>query len=232
VLRENRIDPSLFWGVERHLIAAVLGGWHIARQKSGHLFIDWSESIPSRMAALSAIGVSFSVGLLPRPGYDTPLIPDFLSRAKLDPALGATAATVRNPSFHPVLIEAVVNAIEQGHPMPRPHGDNAFFIQAGAQLDQHAVQDIALLSLLKSHIDTAFEAKNTGLAADLGLSSTYFRPRERISREAIRDAIYREATTRAAASEDVRTRERDQRIAYVLRAWSDYQRNGHVSMQR
>lgn len=223
ILTDNGIDPSLFWGVERHLIAAILGGWKVGRQLSGHLYLNWSKSIPKRTAALAPTGAKVSIGVLPRAGFSMPLISDFLSRAGLDPEAGANVDRVRNPSFHPSLIEAVVNAIEAGHPMPGPHEANDFFDLINSPEVQTIGPEAPFVTLLKAHIDTVFEKRNVELAEALNLPADYFVPDERIDLPTIRAEIDREATIRAAIPERLRDRERASRAALAQMVWAAYQ---------
>ncbi|QUJ76815.1 hypothetical protein KDD17_01765 [Sulfitobacter albidus] len=224
VLRKHKIDPTLFWGVERHLIAAVLGGWNIGRQLSGHLYLDWSESIPERVAALKPTGVPISIGLLPRTGFDIPLISDFLTRANLDPKAGTSVESVRNPSYHPSMIEAVLNAIEAGHSMPGPHEANEFFLQANTQIIQKVESETQLTSQLKCTIDTIFEQKNVRIARELNLPPEYFMPKDHIDPDIMREKIFTEAAKRAAVPEELRNRERQSRAALAQMAWLIFQR--------
>lgn len=219
VLHANNVDPSLFWGIERHLIASILGGWEIGRQLSGHLYFDWSESVRERRDALAALDIPLSIGLLPRKGFETPLIPDFLARAGLDPKLGETVADTRNTAWNPNLTEAVLNAIEAGFKMPRPHQANEFFINATLTKGLSKTPDVRFVSRLKMHIDTTFEAKNTDLARELGLTPEYFEPKRRISGERIREIIADEAAIRAAVPVDVRQREVAARATLAQIAW-------------
>lgn len=230
-LRDHNIDPTLFWGVERHLIAAALGGMHHARQLSGHLHFDWSQSISERIEALTPLGVSMSVGLLPHAGTNFPLIPDFLTRAGviLDADHGAestqkmTAESIKNPSYHPSIIQAVVDTIEAGHSMPGPHAANVFFNHPNTPRIQNFNTNTALLSLLKDHIDTIFEQKNVQLAKSLNLPPEYFAPQKHVDLETICQEIQREATARGKTSIKQREQERAQRISAVHQAWIAFQ---------
>lgn len=225
VLRRHGLDPTLFWGVERHLIAAILGGWHIGRQLSGHLYLDWSRALPERAAALDRPGLSLSVGLLPRPGFDIALIPDFLARAGLDPAAGRNLRAVGNPAYSPALVEAVANAVEAGQPMPGPHEANAFFDRATRAAAGDA-PDLPFLSRLKAHIDTEFEAANGAVARSFGFPAGYFTPATRIDGDAIRREIAAQAAARAAVPEDLRARDRSARVALARAAWALYRDGG------
>ena len=223
ILRAHGLDPMLFWGVERHLIAGILAGWEVGRQLSGHLYFDWSQSIPERAAALKACGASLSVGYLPRHSAARPLLSDFFARVGLDAAAGHAFPQVFNPAYPPALIEATLNAIESGYPMPGPHEANEFFEVATAATGAGAPLHPQFVTRLKHHIDTAFEAKNARFAKAYGLPSEYFAPLEHVDLDTIRTEIFAEAAFRAAIPEEQRHRERLSRSMLAQISWAAYQ---------
>lgn len=225
VLEDNGLDPSLFWGTERHLIAAILGGWQLGRQLSGHLYLDWSESVRERAAALAPLGVLLSIGLLPRTGFPRPLIPDFLDRAgiTLDADFTSDKAGGRQNQAYPVaVIESVVAAIEAGCVMPGPHEGNDFFAHClGASGSAPAI-DMTFLTPLKDHIDTAFAERNARFSSEMKLPSSYFEPDVRIGTAEIRDRIEAEAARRAAGAPDIARRSQAALAALVQIAWNTF----------
>ena len=224
VLTANGLDPVLFWGVERHLIAAILGGWEIGRQPSGHLYLDWSQSVTARAEALAPLGVSVSVGCLPRPGFEFDLIADFLDRAGVDPASYSKGHRVSNAAYPAAIVEGVMNAIEAGHSMPDPHEANDFFGFRTNIIPDEADADGYFLSRLKSHIDTVFEDKNETFSREFNLPAGYFTPAERIDAETIRAETFAEAARRAAVPEQLRQRERAARSTLARMAWAAFRR--------
>lgn len=217
VLRDHGLDPSVFWGVERHLIAVILGGWEVGRQLSGHLYLDWSRSVPERVEALA---VPLSVGVLPRPGFARPLIADFLGRIGLPETLAAAVEQLRNPAFPPALIEGVFAAIEAGHAMPGPHEHNDFFERMGAVTAGGEKPAEPFLSLLRDRVDTAFAAANTIFAGQFDLPAAYFAPDRQVTQAQAEDAIRREAQARAALPSALRAREQAARAALGRMAWA------------
>lgn len=220
VLREHGLDPSLFWGVERHLIAVLLGGWMAGRQLSGHFYLDWSQSVPERVEALAALGVPLSVGLLPRPGFERPLIADFLGRIGLPETLAEAVEQLRNPAFPPALIEGVCAAIEAGHAMPGPHEHNDFFEDMGAVTAGGAKPAEPFLGLLRDRVDTAFAAANATFAGQFDLPPAYFAPDRQVTQTQAEDAIRHEAQARAALPAALRAREQAARVALARMAWA------------
>ncbi|MFC5739539.1 hypothetical protein [Sinirhodobacter huangdaonensis] len=226
VLRDHGLDPALFWGVERHLIAVLLGGWEVGRQLSGHLYFDWSSSVSERAAALAALGVPLSVGLLPRPGFERPLIADFLARIGLPAEFAAAVEQVRNPGFPPALIEGVCAAIEAGYAMPGPGEHTDFFDFMGTVSADGAGPNETFLAQLKDRVDTAFAPANAAFARQFSLPVSYFAPRRQVTQAQAQDEIWREGGVRAALPEALRQRERAARAALAQMAWAAYRGRG------
>jgi hypothetical protein len=197
ILMKHGLDPVLFWGVERHLIAGLLEGWKIARQPSGHLYLDWYDSVASRQAALDKAGVHLSVGLLPRPGFDRPLITDFERRARLPSGVFNGDDVPRNTSYPAGLIEATLNAIEAGEDMPGPHDANNFFAGSVEQAWDSPPSE-RFVAVLKAAIDTEFANKNNMFTRDHDLPAAYFEPEETVSLAMLKDHLSTEADRRRA----------------------------------
>ncbi len=226
VLRENGLDPSVFLGVERHLIAAMFGNWHTGRQLSGHLFFDWSESLAQRAKALEIHRVPLSIGVLPRAGFEKPLVQDFLERIGVKPGEEPVEIAPTNEGYHGGLIEAVLNAIEVGHKMPGPHDFNDFF---GGFRDLEGLApklDVSFLARLKTHIDTVFLAKNTEVAQKFGFDPDYFKPNALIDRQTIHSEIKAEEAKRAVVPKEIRARETLARAEFARNSWAEFQARG------
>lgn len=188
VLDNHAIDASVLYGVERHLIAGLLGNWRVFRQPSGHLYLNWHSSVAEAQETLAAYDVALSVGVLPRAGFDGDLVGDFLHRAHLK-SLGHTdIEATKNQSFHAALIEATVNAIEAGFDMPGPHEANDFFAKMGQLKFGELVHD-DLLATLKSHIDHAFWDQNQKFAACYDHPSAYFVPDMNVMDRAVEHSV-------------------------------------------
>ncbi|MEM7599473.1 MAG: hypothetical protein AAF382_17420 [Pseudomonadota bacterium] len=188
VLEDHGIDARVFSGVERHLLAGLLGGWTVFRQPSGHLYVNWHKSVAQAQKTLAAHQVMLHVGTLPRKGFDGDLIADFRQRAGLAPSDAPDLVQIRNPGFSPAVIEATVNAIEAGHAMPGPHEANDFYGSAG-ELALEPVLDDGFLTVLKAHVDVAFWEENQTFAKAFGHPAAYFAPDLDVSECSLDDSI-------------------------------------------
>jgi hypothetical protein len=225
VMRQNGFDPSLFWGVEQNLIAAIFGNWRVGRQLTDQLYFDWSASLPPRAEALKANGARLSIGLLPRPGFEKPLVSDFLERIGERQKANAQKFGAGNLSFHPGSIEAVTNAIEFGYEMPGPHESNDFMFKFGEMEGITPYSSTAFLSRLKTHIDTVFEAKNIEVSQSFGLNPLYFKPDIQIDQRTIVNEVLAEEEKRARVPKEARDRAKLTRAKLANKSWSAYKRD-------
>lgn len=206
VLKANDLDPDVFWAIERHLIASILGGWRLARQPSGHLYLNWAQSIPERAELLNTFGITLSVGALPSKGSHDKLIPDFLQRIGLDPGLAKDVPPLRNPSFHPDLVESVAAAIVAGHSLPGPHDANDFYASMSKAASKTSEKPM-FFNDLRNFIDTAFHEANRQLAHALSAPELAFTPQTSTSRARILSVIQAEAERRGYVDRNIRKRD-------------------------
>ncbi|MCV6597010.1 MAG: hypothetical protein OIF40_08015 [Mangrovicoccus sp.] len=221
LLQRQDLDPTLFWGIERHLIACILGGWEYGRQLSGHVFFHWEESAKAAHAALEPYGIKLSMGLLPIANAQPSLVEDFCQRSAFGPPAFPMIKAPRNPSFHPVLIEAIACAIEAGHQMPGPSDANNFMRESSA-MDLGSKPDMPFLARLKTYVDCAFAPSNQRFAETYNLPQDYFSPREEISKDHIIAEICAEAARRAPLHAEL-NRDRAARAALAQAAWGWHQ---------
>ena len=219
-LRANGLDADLFRPVERHVMAAILGGWQVGRQPSGHLYFDWSQSLPERVALLAGRGARMSVGVVPQNAGSAALVPDALTRIGVKPHAGQGADDRRNPAFHPYVIEAVADAITAGFPMPGPHEANGFLRDLSAH-EAAPPPQTGFLDRLKAHVDGCFADGNARVADDHGLPGDWARPAQVIDRAAILKDMA-ETAARRAADRDTLAARRHLRARVAARAWSDF----------
>lgn len=221
MIANRGIDPFLFTGAERHLMAGLLGEWSIFRQPSRHLYVNWNQSVTSCAECLSKFGVTLSVGLLPRAGFAGDLVSDFRSRAGLEHVDASTDPHIRNRGFPPALIEATVNAIEAGLDMPGPHEANGFF----AGLDTQGLPPLDAETLqpqLQSFVDTAFLEDNRLFAQRYDHPINYFLPTTDVTGLAAEAVIHAEAQSRMNQSNRNRNAEASARAQWVHQNWIAY----------
>lgn len=187
LLIQNGLEPDLFSAHERHLIAALLrDDADIARQPSGHSYVNWAHSVPERALALREAGAHLSLGVVPRRAGDPPLVADFLRRAEIQadtpPTKGTTpnipAEPIANPGFAAPLVEAVAQAVLAGHPMPGQHEANNFMVDSAdlTVLRTLPAEGDSALGWLCAALDGARAEANRAMASDYALPHDYFAP--------------------------------------------------------
>lgn len=199
-LRAAGLEPLHFTGLEACFIAAVKTDMRSARQLSNNLILDWHEVYGEIARMLAPFDVKVSAGFIPREGYRFSLLADFHKRCGLSsPALADMDETPVNTQFDPDLVEAVHLAVELGLPAPGPHQHGAFFDRnSGFRLPVERSGTDDFLDVLKDFVDTRFQASNRAFCLEYGLAEDYFRPRRIVTRDAVEEAIAREAQRRRA----------------------------------
>jgi hypothetical protein len=223
LLRGHGVDPALFTGAERHLMAISLGHLEAGRQGGGQAYFDWSQSMPDMAALLAPQGATLQVAALPSRDAKRPLIDDFMARIGVIAPLGGAQGAVVNAAFDPAMVEAVSNAIECGYAMPGRHEANRFLAAGDETLRAIDLPDGAFLAYLSDCIDTQFEARNQHLAETFGIDPTYFKPRRQCDTDALRDVIRDEAARRAKQPASERAARITARAEAVNTAWRRYQ---------
>ncbi|MCR5856893.1 hypothetical protein [Mesorhizobium sp. J428] len=199
-LRAAGLEPLHFTGLEACFIAAVKTDMRSARQLSNDFILDWHAVYGEIARMLAPFGVKVSAGFIPREGYRFSLLADFYKRCGLSsPALADMDETPANAQFDPDLVEAVHLAVELGLPAPGPHQHAAFFDgNSGFRLPAEQPEQDDFLDVLKDFVDTRFQASNRAFCLEYGLAEEYFRPRRIVTRDAVEEAIAREAQRRRA----------------------------------
>lgn len=223
ILRSHDIDPMLFTGVERHLIAIALGHQDVGRDAGGYTTFDWSESMSQMAQMLGALDVPFAVGALPSRDAERPLLADFAARIGIATDGGAlTDQALVNPAFDATVIEAVCNSIELGFAMPGRHEANRFLAAGDADVQAIPLPDPAFLTWLGDCIDTRFEARNLRFAEAFGIDPAYFKPRKMRDPGDLADRIQQETTLRCDLPETERLARIKARAEAMNRAWQRY----------
>jgi hypothetical protein len=195
------LEPALFSGVERHLIAAIVTDFATVRQLSGHSILDWHAGYCRIARLVEPTGAAVAVGQLPRAGSSTvSLIDDFCARCALTlaPELRGRRGPLANIRFEPDLVEAIHDAVSVGFEMPGPHDRNAEIAALSAALAPAHACDSRFFADLRAYVDGRFFASNTALCRDFDLPVAYFEPSRRITRDEIIGTIHNEHARRHA----------------------------------
>lgn len=223
ILRGHDIDPMLFTGVERHLMAIALGHHDVGRDAGGFTRFDWSDSMSAMAQELGALEVPLTVAALPPRDAERPLLVDFATRIGLESDAAPTDDAVVNAAFDPAIVEAVSNAIERGFDMPGRHEANRFLAAGDATVQAIPLPDAAFLTWLGDCIDTRFEARNLAFAKDFGIDPAYFKPRNIRDPEHLAERIRQETALRRAVSAAERLAHIQGRADAMQRAWQHFQ---------
>ncbi|APE43354.1 hypothetical protein BOO69_07935 [Sulfitobacter alexandrii] len=222
ILRAEGIDPALFTGVERQLMAFALGHVSVGRDAGGFSSFDWSVSMVQRARELDELGVPLHVAALPPRDADRPLLADFAARIGVRKSDATEAAAVVNPAFAPATIEAVTNGIECGFPMPGRHEANRFLAVGDPVVQSIPLPDGALLGWLSDCIDATFEARNRQFAERFGIDPAYFSPRRPCDPSEIGQRIAREAALRSEEPAESRQARITARAGAMRAAWQAF----------
>lgn len=222
LLRGHGIDPMLFTGAERHLLAVALGHMCVGRQAGGQAYFDWSQSMVQMAEMLSPLGVPLQVAALPARDAARPLIADFMDRIGVAPAHTPPQDRVVNAAFDPVVIEAVSNAIEQGYPMPGPHADNSFLAAGQIAFEANTMPDRSFQDLIGHRIDTQFQSRNQQFADHFDIDPAFFAPRQLCTDAALRAALQAETALRKRTPLWQRQAQVKARADAVYAAWQKH----------
>lgn len=193
------IDPVLFTGLERQLIASVINDFHSARQLSEYSILDWHNSYNTISQLVREYGVEVKCGVLPRKESDIPLLEDFCRKAGLTlyHQNKAVVQKVSNVSFNQDIVEAINNAVTLGFQVPNPHEDNDIIGFLSSKMNPMRKNSSEFLLGLKSYIDTYYFDSNILLCNQYNLDKLYFLPTERFSKSEIIDIILNEGDQRS-----------------------------------
>jgi len=214
ILNRHNIDSAFFSGTERHLIAAIFSNWRSSRLLSGHMYINWIDSISRIEDALLETKTVLKVGMLPTSTFSFSLISDFLIKSGVSTEYYKETGEVLNNSFHPAMIEATVNAIELGYKMPGPH-DNKFYINYNGTDIQRLSSKPPLINELKKIINGKFYNQNNAVAKKFDIPKEYFIEHPDENREAILEKILIEQNKRSKIGSHFFERETQSKAALI-----------------
>jgi hypothetical protein len=199
VLEKSEIDPVLFSGLERQLIASILDDFYSARQLTGYNITDWYHSYQNISKLIDDPAIAIKCGVLPGRESSTSLIQDFCEKCGLTlrSEMHSVGKQIVNVSFHQDIIEAMNSAVDLGLGMPGPHEDNEILDMLSAKMVKIKNGPSDFLTHLKAYIDSFFLSSNQQLCKEYGLAETYFAPAVQLSKNQILDIILNESRQRA-----------------------------------
>ena len=195
------LDPILFTGLERHLIASIVNDFYSAEQPK-HSIQDWSISYQNISQLADESRAIIKCGVLPGKGDDKSLIQDFCEKSDLTlkKKIASSNEKVVNVSFNHDLIEAMNNSIFYGLEIPDPHTFNNKINKISTIMSTRKNVESEFLTNLKAYIDTFFWHSNNQLCEEYCLSKKYFCPSVQLTKSQILDIIKREGRHRASDS--------------------------------
>jgi hypothetical protein len=201
------LDPVLFSGLERQLIAYIICDFDNRRlskffnnpRTSGYIY-DWYSSYSGIAELVRASGAVIRCGILPGKESASTLMQDFCEKSgiALRDGIREESAKVFNTSFNPDVVEAINNAVVMGLEMPGPHESNELLGLISYKMGAASADSSAFLASLKSYIDTFFLQSNYQLCHEYGLRESYFAPSAEYSKPEILELIVDENKRRLA----------------------------------
>lgn len=197
IVAELGLNPTLFTGLERQIIASIADDFVSARQLSGYSILDWSKSYDKIIELTRETHARVICGVLPSHESDTSLIQDFCAKADLalDPKLVDASKKITNLSFDHDVAEAINIAVSLGLRVMGPHEDNQI-IALLSSLSTRKNEISGFLSDLKSYVDSYFWESNLALCKQFELNQAYFRPAHKFDKQEMLEAIARETQLR------------------------------------
>ena len=195
------LDPILFTGLERHLIASIVNDFSSAEQPK-HSIQDWYISYQNISQLVHESSAVIKCGILPGKGEDKSLIQDFCERSDLilKKKVAASSAKVVNVRFNHDLIEAMNSSIFYGLEIPGPHKCNNEINKISFIMSTSKHVESEFLTHLKAYIDSFYLHSNNQLCEEYCLSKEYFYPSIQFTKSQILDIIKREGRHRASDS--------------------------------
>ncbi len=191
------LNPDLFTGLERQIIASIVDDFFSARQLSGYSILDWNKSYEKIIELTRETCARVICGVLPNKESDTSLIQDFCKKADLtlNPKLIDASKMITNLSFDHDVVEAINIAVSLGLRVMGPHEDNQI-IALLSSLSPRKQKISGFLSDLKSYVNTYFWESILALCNQFKLDQAYFTPSHEFDKQEILEAIAREAQIR------------------------------------
>ena len=197
-LKKLELDPILFSGLERELIASIINDFYSTSQFSPlYSIFDWHNSYQQISQLIRDSGAVVKCGVLPNRESDISLVQDFCNKADitLRKNMEAVSKRVFNLGYNKDIVEAIYNAVDFGFDMPGPHESNEILELLSTKIDQATNDASDFLSDLKSYIDSYFLGSNLQFCQEYGLSKAYFAASVQFSKAEIMEIIINEKST-------------------------------------
>lgn len=203
-LAKLELDPALFTGLERQLIASIENDFYSARLSDNVVF-DWSASYDNIYKLTQEYDVLLKCGILPNKESDMPLIQDFCLKADLTLHEGMKNTSIRivNASFDHDVIEAINNAITLGHEMMGPNEGNDILELLSSKVTNPRKDNTLFVNRLMSYVDAYFWESNQKFCEDYGLDQAYFIPSENLGKKEVIDMIVHEYQQRSLCKSNI-----------------------------
>jgi len=203
-LAKLELDPVLFTGLERQLIASIENNFYSARL-SDNTVLDWSASYDNIYGLTQEYDILLKCGILPNKKSDMPLIQDFCLKADLTLHDGTKDASIRivNTSYDHDVIEAINNAITLGHEMMGPNESNDILELLSAKMTKPRKDTTIFVNDLMSYVDAYFWESNQKFCDDYGLDQAYFIPTKNLSKKEVVDMIVHEHQQRSLCRSNI-----------------------------
>ncbi len=197
VLKENDLDPMLFTGIERHLIATLLTDFHSARQRNGQIILDWNSRYSTIDAFSNVNNARLEVGRIPTTKDRFSIISDFYKKCGFDVQdnIGLDREKV-NSAHNSYLVEAVNIAVVSGVTMPTKMAAQKLYSDVSSKMPPHPDLASPLLDALSAAIDTYWIQSNLEFCEKYEMPADYFRPKRQIILNDAMNIVRTEADSR------------------------------------
>lgn len=198
VLDKLKLDPILFTGLERQIIASIKNDFYSARQLSGYSILDWYNSYNNISQLIYEPNILIKCGTLPNKETDTPLIQDFCNKSELTLRSTIRSAPQKsaNLSFNQDIIEAINNAVALDY-IEISGSHNKVINLLSSQMPPTIKDTSQFLLDLKAYVDTYYLVSNKQLCQQYDLNETYFSPSYHFSKPEILEIIAKEGYQRS-----------------------------------
>lgn len=200
VIIDLGLDPILFSGLERQLIASIANDFYSARQLvTNYEILNWHNSYLKISQLVQETGAIIMCGIIPEIESSESLIQDFCIKANLtfNQEMKAASKKIVNTSYNHNLVEAINIAVTLGFEMPGRNDRNKDIGFISNKMEEREITTSDFIANLKTYIDTYFLQSNIGLCEEYILPKEYFYPDVQLNKTQIFDIIKNENRRRS-----------------------------------